>query len=91
MPPKSSEIRAADPAQLPRETLDQNRRHFGDEPHFFWVVFRGDTEPRLVNVDEVWKAHAEGKHPERFELAPLTAPQRSLLRYLARAAESGES
>lgn len=91
MPRKSSEIRPATNPELSKETLDVNRRHFGDDPHFFWIVFPGDAEPRLFNLDAVWKAHAEGKRPERFESAPLTGAQRSLLRYLARASNGGES
>ena len=82
-PPNCADLRPALPTNLSPGALRRCRQHFGSEPHYFWVVFPGDAEPRLLGVEEVWRAHQKGKRPERFEAAPLRSAQRSLLRYLA--------
>lgn len=71
------------PPPLDTETLARNRKHFGDEPHFFWVSFSTEEEPRLLNVSQVWQAARDGKRPTFFRQVPLMAGERQMLRYIA--------
>jgi len=64
--------------------LKQCRKHFGSQHFYFQVTFKGDSEPQLLNVDEVWKAHRAGKKATSFEATPLlTKEQQSFLSALA--------
>lgn len=61
----------------------EERKHYGDEPHYFWITFEGEDIPKLLNVDEVWEAHRRGKKAVVFRPAPLDASERAMLRFLA--------
>ena len=71
------------PAPLDAETLAGNRKHFGDEPHFFCVSFTTEEEPQLLNVSQVWQAARDGKRPTYFRYAPIMASERKMLQSIA--------
>lgn len=60
---------------LDAETLKRNRKHFGKVPFYFEVRFEGENEPSMLNVDEVWKAHTQGKKPVSFKGTDLLSKQ----------------
>lgn len=68
---------------LDAETLARNRKHFGSEPHSFWVAFSTEEEPQLLNVSQVWQAARDGKRPTHFRYAPLMSGERQMLRFVA--------
>lgn len=70
-------------APLDADTLARNRAHFGDEPHYFWVAFHPEEEPRLLDVNQVWQAAREGKKATHFQATCLLSTQRHLLQFLA--------
>lgn len=74
--PLRMEIQMTDPdAPLTPEMLKRNRKHFGDVPYYFEVQFEGEAEPSLLSVDEVWRAHAEGRKPIHFKGTDLISKQ----------------
>jgi len=64
-------------------SLDECRAHYGNEPHLFWVAFRPDQEPELLNVDQVWAAARQGRKASFFASAPLDATERKVLKFRA--------